>query len=120
MGRGLRPSQTRREYDAGAGSPAAAFSSAPESGGAGETVCQGVHIRETGIPEDVDGGDAGLEGPLESAQDLLEATVCPDGHRRTGTVDRLFESGESADRTGIVPAKRDRDPAGSRCQARAN
>ena len=45
-------------------------------------VRQGLAIRQTGVPEDVDGGDARIEGPLEPAQDVLEAAFRADGHRR--------------------------------------
>src|SRR5207249_730496 len=75
-------------------------------------------VRQTGIPEDVDGGDARIEGPLEPAQDLLEAALRADGYRRPGASDRLLEFGESADRACFGAAERDRRPAGVRRWAR--
>ena len=50
-----------------------------ESRSDGEAVRQGVAIRKAGIPAHVDGGDAGVEGPVGPAQDIFQAAVRADG-----------------------------------------
>ena len=49
----------------------------------------------------------GLEGPLQPAQNLLEAPVCADGDRRPRASHRLLESGEPADCARIGAAEGD-------------
>ena len=105
----LKPGRVDRE---GAGRIAAVVPPDPEPRSDREALRQGIAIRETGIPEDVDGGDARVEGPLEPAQDILQAALRADGHRRPGAADRLLESGEPADRARLGAAEGNRGSPG--------
>ncbi len=112
----LKPGIDDRE---GASRLAAAFSPDHQSRSNGEALRQGLAIRKTAIPEDVDGGDAGVEGPLESAEDVLQAAVRADGDCRPGAADCLLQSGEPADRARVGAAEGDRRAAGAGRRTRA-
>ena len=110
--RGLRPPEAGDDSRESASRPAAAVPPDPEPGSDGETLRQGIAIRQTGVPEDVDGGDARVEGPVESAQGILEAAFRADGHRQPGAADCLLESGEPVDCPCFGAAEGDRRSPG--------
>ena len=118
LGGGFRPPQARRHHCEGASRLAAAVPSDPEPRSDGEALRQSLAASQAGVPENVDGGDARLEGPLQSAQGLLQAAFRADGHRRPGAPHRLLEPGQSADRARLGATEGDRDPPGVGRRAR--
>lgn len=83
----------------------AAIPSDSEPGSDRATFLQGVAVRQTGVPEDVDAGDARVQRALQPPLDLFLAAFRPDVYRRPG-------ASESADCPRFGPAKGDRDSFG--------